>query len=137
MGRVELARPAFSCPGLRSIAPVDLATGKAASLATGGPAEIRGPGKATPEHIKASWPGSSWIVELITTSGTRKGQRAPRVLHLLTSLRTTPKALLRTAAMNLLCRGGFRSIREGLQPPVHYISGMLALPGSIHAAGSG
>lgn len=58
------------------------------------------------------------------------------VTYFLMSLSTTAKALRRTAAMNLLRRGGFLSIREGLQPLVHYISGILALPGSINAAGS-
>jgi hypothetical protein len=50
--------------------------------------------KEAPEHIKESWPGSAWIVELITTKTTRKG--TSRVRHLfITSIRTTPEALLR------------------------------------------
>ena len=50
--------------------------------------------KEAPEHIKANWPGSSWIVELITTKTTRKD--TSRVRHLfITSIRTTPEGLLR------------------------------------------
>lgn len=50
--------------------------------------------KERPEHIKANWPGSAWIVELLA-SGTREG-RTFKARHLfLTSLRTTPEALLR------------------------------------------
>jgi hypothetical protein len=32
--------------------------------------------KEAPVHIKANWPGSSWIVELITMTMTGKGQGA-------------------------------------------------------------
>jgi predicted transposase YbfD/YdcC len=47
-----------------------------------------------PEHIKADWPGSAWIVELLA-SGSRN--RKPfQTKHLfISSLRTTPEALLR------------------------------------------
>ncbi len=31
--------------------------------------------KEAPEHIKANWPGSAWIVELISSTTTRKGKR--------------------------------------------------------------
>jgi hypothetical protein len=31
--------------------------------------------KEAPEHIKANWPGSAWIVEVITDTLTRKGKR--------------------------------------------------------------
>jgi hypothetical protein len=45
-------------------------------------------------HIKANWPGCSWIVEVITT-GTRKGKQFTQTHTFLTSLRTAPSALLR------------------------------------------
>jgi len=42
--------------------------------------------KEAPAHIKESWPGSAWIVELITTKTTRKGTSS--VSHLfITSIR--------------------------------------------------
>ena len=50
--------------------------------------------KEAPEHIKANWPGSAWIVELITTT-IRKGKRSIRRHLFLTSIRTSPDALLR------------------------------------------
>jgi hypothetical protein len=31
--------------------------------------------REAPEHIKAKWPGSAWIVEIVTTTTTRKGKR--------------------------------------------------------------
>lgn len=49
--------------------------------------------KEAPEHIKANWPGSAWIVEVHTT--TRKGSTTTRSHLFLTSIRTTPEALLR------------------------------------------
>lgn len=50
--------------------------------------------KEAPAHIKANWPGCSWIVEVIT-SGTRKKKPTQRAHYFITSLRTAPKALLR------------------------------------------
>jgi predicted transposase YbfD/YdcC len=121
------------------------------------------------EHIKANWPCSAWIVELITDTLTHKGQRSMRLHLFLTSVRTTPQALLRlirqrwsienewhwardaqlgedahryanrigapvfaflrTVVMNLLRRGGYRSIRQGLRELAYDIPGMLALGG--------
>ena len=51
--------------------------------------------KEAPEHIKANWPGSAWIVELITSTTTRKGKREIACHRFITSLRTAPDALLR------------------------------------------
>jgi predicted transposase YbfD/YdcC len=51
--------------------------------------------REAPEHIKANWPGSAWIVEVITDTLTRKGKRSVRRYLFLTSVRTTPEALLR------------------------------------------
>ena len=51
--------------------------------------------KEAPEHIKENWPGCSWIIQLTTTTVTRKGKRATRTLCFLTTLRTAPEALLR------------------------------------------
>ena len=44
---------------------------------------------------QANWPGSAWIVELITTTRTRKGPRAVACHRFISTLRTTPEALLR------------------------------------------
>ena len=50
--------------------------------------------KQAPEHIRDAWIGTSWIVEM-TADGVREGKPF-RATHLfLTSLRTTPEALLR------------------------------------------
>ena len=120
--------------------------------------------KEAPEHIREAWIGTSWIVE-VTASGSRDGEPF-RATHLfLTSLRTTPEALLqlvrdrwsiegwhwirdtqlhevahryrgngagvmatlRTAALNLLRLGGFRSIRSGMQAVMHDITALLAM----------
>jgi hypothetical protein len=59
--------------------------------------------REAPEHIKANWPGSAWIVEVIIDTLTRKGKRLRRHLGPLkqrtsrcdTSVRTRPQALLR------------------------------------------
>ena len=49
--------------------------------------------KEAPEHIREAWIGTSWIVEVVAT-GSRDGKPF-RATHLfLTSLRTTPEALL-------------------------------------------
>ena len=125
--------------------------------------------KEAPEHIKANWPGMAWIVQLITTTRTRKGPRAVACHRFISTLRTTPEALLRlirqrwsienewhwardtqlgedahryanrtgaavfsflrTVVMNLLRRGGYRSIRQGLRELAYDIKGMLALGG--------
>jgi predicted transposase YbfD/YdcC len=132
--------------------------------------------REAPEHIKANWPGSAWIVEVTTDTLTRKGERKIRRHLFLTSLRTTPQALLRlirqrwsienewhwardaqlgedahryanrigapvvaflrTIVMNLLRRGGYRSIRQGLRELAYDIPGMLALGGVASRAGS-
>ncbi len=41
--------------------------------------------KEAPDHIKANWPGCSWIVEVITT-GTRKGKQFTQTHTFLTRL---------------------------------------------------
>jgi predicted transposase YbfD/YdcC len=130
--------------------------------------------KEAPEHIKANWPGTAWIVEMITTT-TRKGTTSTRRHLFLTSIRTAPEALLRlirqrwsienewhwardaqlgedahryanrngapvfsllrTVVMNLLRRGGYRSIRQGFRELAYDITGMLAL-GGVRTANS-
>ena len=52
--------------------------------------------KEAPEHIRSALIGTSWIVEVFT-EGTRDGHPFRATLLLLTSLRSTPKALLRLA----------------------------------------
>ena len=49
--------------------------------------------KEAPETIKANWHGTSWIVEA-TASGRREGKPFEATHHFITSLRTTPNALL-------------------------------------------
>lgn len=50
--------------------------------------------KEAPEYIKANWQGTSWIAEVIAT-GTRDGKPFTATHRFITSLRTTPEALLR------------------------------------------
>ena len=50
--------------------------------------------KEAPRHIKEAWIGTSWIVE-VTASSTRDGKPLRATYLFLTSLRTTPEALLR------------------------------------------
>ena len=50
--------------------------------------------KEAPKHIKANWPGSAWIVELLA-SDNRDGKPFNARHLFITSLRTTPEALLR------------------------------------------
>ena len=52
--------------------------------------------KEAPEHIREAWLGTSWIVEVATT-GTRDGKPFNAKHLFLTSLRTSPEALLRLA----------------------------------------
>ena len=106
---------------------------------------------------------------MVTTTTTRKGKRKAACHRFITSIRTTPEALLRlirqrwsienewhwardaqlgedahryanrngaavfsflrTIVMNLLRRGGYRSIRQGLRELAYDIKGMLALGG--------
>jgi predicted transposase YbfD/YdcC len=49
--------------------------------------------KEAPDHIKENWHGTSWIVEVIAT-GMRDGKPFQACHVFLTSLRTTPEALL-------------------------------------------
>lgn len=50
--------------------------------------------KEAPEHIKTHWHGTSWIAEVIAT-GIRDGKPFKATHRFITSLRTTPEALLR------------------------------------------
>lgn len=49
--------------------------------------------KQAPEHIRGAWIGTSWIVE-VSATGTREGKPFQATHLFLTSLRTTPEALL-------------------------------------------
>jgi predicted transposase YbfD/YdcC len=49
--------------------------------------------KQAPEHIREAWIGTSWIVE-VTAAGTRDSKPFQAKHVFLTSLRTTPEALL-------------------------------------------
>jgi hypothetical protein len=50
--------------------------------------------KEAPDHIRKEWVGTSWIIE-VDTSGTRDGMPFNARHLFLTSMRTTPDALLR------------------------------------------
>ncbi len=50
--------------------------------------------KQAPEHISETWIGTGWIVE-VAASGSRDGRPFHATHLFLTSLRTTPEALLR------------------------------------------
>jgi hypothetical protein len=52
--------------------------------------------KEAPEHIKADWPGTAWMVELVA-SGTREGKPFKARHLFLTSLRSTPDSLSQEA----------------------------------------
>jgi len=49
--------------------------------------------KQAPEHIRETWAGTSWIMEM-TATGSRDGRPFQAAHLFLTSLRTTPKVLL-------------------------------------------
>jgi predicted transposase YbfD/YdcC len=60
--------------------------------------------KEAPEHIRAAWIGTSWIVEVIAEA-TRQGKPF-RATHLfLSSLRTTQEALLRLVRQGWSLKG--------------------------------
>jgi len=46
------------------------------------------------EAIRERWSGASWIIELVST-GVPEGNQFRHVHHFITTLRTSPKALLR------------------------------------------
>ena len=71
-----------------------------------------------PEHIKAAWPGSAWMVELVPASPVRASRLRPGILFLTS---------LRTVALNLLRLAGFDSIREGRHAVMHDITALLAI----------
>ncbi len=50
--------------------------------------------KQAPEHIQEAWVGTSWIVE-VGVDGIRDGKPFQTTYLFLTSLRTTPEALLK------------------------------------------
>ena len=51
--------------------------------------------REAPEHIKANWPGSAWFMKVLTTTTTSRGTRGTKRHLFITSIRTTPEALLR------------------------------------------
>jgi hypothetical protein len=51
--------------------------------------------KEAPKHFKVNWPGSPWIVELTTIAVPCKGTCRIACHRFITSLHTTPEALLR------------------------------------------
>ena len=57
------------------------------------PSPGRSAPRQAPEHIRETWSGTSWIVEVIAV-GIRDGRSFRQTHCFLTSLRTTPEALL-------------------------------------------
>jgi hypothetical protein len=57
------------------------------------------------EHIRENWIGTSWIVEVMAT-GTRAGKPFQATHLFLTSLRTTPEALLQLVRNRWSIEGG-------------------------------
>jgi predicted transposase YbfD/YdcC len=126
------------------------------------------------ESIRENWAETSWIIEL-HSSGSRDGKRFDHCHYFLTTLRTSPEALLRlvrqrwsienswhwvrdvllredahlykhrngvqvlsilrTVAMNLWRRNGFRSIRAGQLAVAHHIERLLGWIGIPAVAG--
>jgi hypothetical protein len=72
---------------------------------------------------RVRWVGASWIIKLVST-GWRDGKPFRHVHYFISTLRTSPKALLRLVRSN-----GFRSIRAGLMAVAHDISRMLSWAG--------
>jgi hypothetical protein len=66
--------------------------------------------KQAPEHISETWFGTSWIVEVRVT-GSRDSKPFQATHLFLTSLRTTPGALLRLVR-NRWCLEGWHWIRD-------------------------
>jgi len=65
--------------------------------------------KEAPEHIRESWIGTSWIVEM-TATGTRDGRLFQATHLFLTSLRTTPEALCNWCAIARALSVGIGSV---------------------------
>ncbi|MDM7953936.1 MAG: hypothetical protein QUV07_12085 [Cyanobium sp. CZS 25K] len=65
--------------------------------------------KQAPQHIREAWPSSSWIVEL-DVSGKGDGKNSLQRPLFLTSLPTTPKALLQLA-MDRWCSQSWHWLR--------------------------
>ena len=57
--------------------------------------------KEAPDHIKQAWPGSAWIVELITTTIKRNGK--PTVRRHLYGLRPTSSTSPRSGPLQKHC----------------------------------
>ncbi|MCP9841748.1 transposase [Synechococcus sp. J7-Johnson] len=66
--------------------------------------------KQAPEHIRQAWSGTSWIVE-VNGTGTRDGKPFQAIHLFLTSLRTTPEALLQLVR-DRRSIGGWHWIRD-------------------------
>lgn len=76
-----------------------------------------------PEYIKANWLGIAWIVKVIIDTLTRKDNRSVRRHLLLTSVRTTPEALLRLIWQRLSIENEWHWARDA-----HWVSTPTATP---------
>jgi hypothetical protein len=85
--------------------------------------------KQAPEHIRKAWVGTSWIVEFTATG--RRDRKAFHATHLiLSSLRTTPEALLQLM-LDCWSIEGWHWIRDTqLQKDREVLLGGRCLPGA-------
>jgi len=71
--------------------------------------------KPAPESIRAEWIGTSWIVEVVA-EGTREGKPFHATHLFLTSLRTTPEALLQLVRDRWSLEGWHCPLRQERSP---------------------
>ena len=77
--------------------------------------------KQAPEHISEAWIATSWIVQ-VTARGTRDGRPFQATHLFLTSLRTTPEALLQLVRDRWSIEG-WHWIRDQLREDAHLYRG--------------
>nr|WP_255090932.1 ISAs1 family transposase [Vulcanococcus limneticus] len=63
------------------------------------------------EAITERWSGASWIIELVST-GVRDGKPFRQIHHFLTTLRTSPKALLRLVRQRWAIENEWHWVRD-------------------------
>ena len=75
-----------------------------------------------------------WLLSRYDGTGARGAQLGEDAHRYANRIGAPVFAFLRTVVMNLLRRGGYRSIRQGLRELAYDIKGMLALGGVTMAA---
>jgi hypothetical protein len=63
------------------------------------------------EAIRELWSGASWIIELVST-GVRDGKPFRHIHHFITTLRTSPKALLRLVRQRWAIENEWHWVRD-------------------------